>query len=66
MIRNEDTKFKKLFVGGIPYGTSDDSLREFFLKFGAIKEAVVIRDRNTQESKGYGFVSMPALAVERR
>lgn len=57
MIRNEDTKFKKLFVGGIPYGTSDDSLREFFLKFGAIKEAVVIRDRNTQESKGYGFVT---------
>lgn len=57
MIRHEDTKFKKLFVGGIPYGTNDEALREFFLKFGAIKEAVVIRDRITQESKGYGFVT---------
>lgn len=65
MIRHEDTKFKKLFVGGIPYGTNDEALREFFLKFGAIKEAVVIRDRITQESKGYGFVSMTAFSFAR-
>jgi len=57
MIRHEDTKLTKLFVGGIPYDTDDDSLRKFFAEFGEIKEAVVIRDRDTQKSKGYGFVT---------
>lgn len=61
MIRQEDTKLTKLFVGGIPYDTDDDSLRDFFLQFGEIKEAVVIRDRDTLKSKGYGFVSVGAF-----
>lgn len=57
MIRDEDTRLTKLFVGGIPYDTDNDSLRGFFIKFGKIKEAVVIRDRDTLKSKGYGFVT---------
>jgi len=57
MIRQEDNRLTKLFVGGIPYDTDDDSLREFFIQYGEIKEAVVIRDRDTLKSKGYGFVS---------
>lgn len=60
MIRDEDTRLTKLFVGGIPYDTDNDSLRGFFIKFGKIKEAVVIRDRDTLKSKGYGFVSVVA------
>lgn len=64
MIRHEDTKLTKLFVGGIPYDTDDESLREFFVQFGEIKEAVVIRDRDTLQSKGYGFVSAAAFAVQ--
>lgn len=63
MIRHEDTKLTKLFVGGIPYDTNDDSLRDHFQQFGEIIEAVVIRDRDTFQSKGYGFVSIAALAV---
>lgn len=63
MIRYEDTRLTKLFVGGIPYDTDNDSLREFFVQFGDIKEAVVIRDRETLQSKGYGFVSIAAIAV---
>lgn len=63
MIRHEDTKLTKLFVGGIPYDTDDDSLRDHFAQFGEIIEAVVIRDRDTTLSKGYGFVSIAALAV---
>lgn len=55
MNRN-DTKFTKLFVGGIPYDTSDETLREYFTQFGDIVEAVVIRDRDNN-SRGYGFVS---------
>ena len=44
-------------MGGLPYHTSDQSLREFFNAFGEIEEAVVIHDRATGKSKGYGFVS---------
>lgn len=58
MIRQEDNRLTKLFVGGIPYDTDDDSLRENFIQYGEIKEAVVIRDRDTLKSKGYGFVSL--------
>ena len=44
-----------LFVG-LPYHTTDETLRAFFLKFGDIEEAVVINDRSTGKSRGYGFV----------
>ena len=63
MIRNEDTKLTKLFVGGLPYDTNDHSLREFFEQFGEIREAVVIRERETSKSKGYGFVSNIAVTL---
>jgi hypothetical protein len=62
----KDTTFTKIFVGGLPYHTTDQSLREFFEQFGGIDEAVVITDRNTGKSKGYGFVTMSdKLAAER-
>lgn len=48
---------RKIFVGGLPYETTDAKLREFFEQFGPIEEAVVITDRATQKSRGYGFVS---------
>lgn len=57
-ITQKDTTFTKIFVGGLPYHTTDKSLREFFDKFGEIEEAVVITDRQTGKSRGYGFVTM--------
>jgi len=54
----KDTTFTKIFVGGLPYHTTDETLRAFFLKFGDIEEAVVINDRSTGKSRGYGFVSI--------
>ena len=54
----KDTTFTKLFVGGLPYSTTSDGLRAFFIQFGEIDEAVVINDRETGKSKGYGFVTM--------
>lgn len=53
----KDTKYTKIFVGGLPYHTTDESLREHFQGYGDIEEAVVITDRQTGKSKGYGFVS---------
>lgn len=58
VIQQKDTTFTKIFVGGLPYHTTDKSLREFFDKFGDIEEAVVITDRQTGKSRGYGFVTM--------
>lgn len=56
----KDTTFTKIFVGGLPYHTTDSSLRKYFEGFGDIEEAVVITDRQTGKSRGYGFVSGPA------
>lgn len=54
----KDTTWTKLFVGGLPYHTTDKSLRDHFAVFGDIEEAVVITDRQTNKSRGYGFVSI--------
>uniref|UniRef100_A0ABD2VT84 RRM domain-containing protein n=1 Tax=Trichogramma kaykai TaxID=54128 RepID=A0ABD2VT84_9HYME len=54
----KDTTWTKLFVGGLPYHTTDKSLREHFTVYGDIEEAVVITDRQTGKSRGYGFVIM--------
>lgn len=48
---------KKLFVGGLSWGTNDDSLRAAFARFGEITEAKVITDRETGRSRGFGFVT---------
>nr|XP_060628036.1 RNA-binding protein 38 [Anolis sagrei ordinatus] len=54
----KDTTFTKIFVGGLPYHTTDASLRKYFEGFGDIEEAVVITDRQSGKSRGYGFVTM--------
>ena len=56
-MNQKDTTFTKIFVGGLPYHTTDQSLKQFFQKFGNIEEAVVITDRTTGKSRGYGFVN---------
>nr|XP_057946304.1 RNA-binding protein 38-like [Doryrhamphus excisus] len=62
----KDTTFTKIFVGGLPYHTSDASLRKYFESFGDIDEAVVITDRQTGKSRGYGFVTMTERGAAER
>jgi hypothetical protein len=50
----------KLFVGGLSWGTTDDTLREAFERFGEVTEAKVVMDRETGRSRGFGFVSFAA------
>lgn len=52
-----DTTFTKIFVGGLAWETQRETMRRYFEQFGEILEAVVITDKNTGRSKGYGFVS---------
>ncbi|XP_066551370.1 cold-inducible RNA-binding protein B isoform X3 [Amia ocellicauda] len=47
----------KLFVGGLNFDTDEQSLESIFAKYGAISEVVVIKDRETQRSRGFGFVT---------
>ena len=46
----------KLFVGGLPFSTTDDELKDLFAAHGAVASATVVRDRDSGRSKGFGFV----------
>lgn len=48
----------KLYVGGLPYSMSDDDLAEAFKAYGNVESAVVIKDRDSGQSKGFGFVEL--------
>jgi cold-inducible RNA-binding protein len=48
---------KKLFVGGLAWAITTDELREAFASFGDIEDAIVITDRFSGRSKGFGFVT---------
>lgn len=56
-----DTTFTKVFVGGLPWETPTEEMRRYFEQFGEILEAVIITDKITGKSKGYGFVSIFSL-----
>jgi RNA recognition motif-containing protein len=46
----------KLFVGGLPFSTTDDELQAAFASYGSVASAKVITDRETGRSRGFGFV----------
>ena len=52
----------KLYVGNLPYSTTADDLREMFAQAGTIKEVILVTDRETRRSKGFGFVEMSTQA----
>jgi RNA recognition motif-containing protein len=49
---------KRIYVGGLPYSTTDQVLSDMFAAYGAVASANVITDRYTGDSKGFGFVEM--------
>lgn len=52
-----DTTYTKVFVGGLAWETQKETMKKYFEQFGEILEAVVITDKTTGRSKGYGFVT---------
>lgn len=49
--------FSKLFIGGLKWDTSKESLRSHFEKFGSINECVIMMDPMTGKSRGFGFIT---------
>ncbi|OGI71618.1 hypothetical protein A3B84_01260 [Candidatus Nomurabacteria bacterium RIFCSPHIGHO2_02_FULL_35_13] len=48
----------KLYVGGLPYSVQEDALKELFAQAGNVTSAVIIMDKMSGRSKGFGFVEM--------
>ncbi len=48
----------KLYVGGLPYSTQEDALKEHFAQAGNVVSCVIIMDKMSGRSKGFGFVEM--------
>ena len=53
----EPEQLRKLFIGGLSFETTDDSLREHFEKWGTLTDCVVMRDPQTKRPRGFGFVT---------
>lgn len=49
---------KKLYVGGLAYSVTDTQLQQLFASYGKVESANVITDRETDRSRGFGFVEM--------
>lgn len=49
---------KKLFVGNLPFSTTNEQLQEMFAAAGTVETANVVFDRDSGRSRGYGFVEM--------
>ena len=49
---------KKIYVGNLPWNTTDDDLRELFATYGAVESSAVVNDRETGRPRGFGFVEM--------
>lgn len=49
---------RKLYVGNLPYSSTEDTLREAFSQSGSVDSVTIIIDRDTGRSKGFGFVEM--------
>ena len=53
---------QKLFIGGLSFSTSTERLRETFALAGQVESAAVVTDRDTGQSRGFGFVEMSTVA----
>ncbi len=48
----------RIYVGNLPWSVGDDELRDMFSSYGDVADSVVIRDRETGRSRGFGFVDL--------
>ncbi|XP_030632349.1 heterogeneous nuclear ribonucleoprotein A1a isoform X1 [Chanos chanos] len=58
----EPEQLRKLFIGGLSFETTDESLRAHFEQWGTLTDCVVMRDPNTKRSRGFGFVTYSSVS----
>ena len=56
---------KKVYVGNLPFQTTEDDLSNLFSQVGPVESVSIITDRDTGRSKGFGFVSMDSEAADK-
>jgi RNA recognition motif-containing protein len=49
---------KNIYVGNLDFGTTEEQLRDLFVAYGAVERVTVVRDRDTGQPRGFGFVEM--------
>jgi cold-inducible RNA-binding protein len=52
---------QKLFIGGLPFSTSTDELSQLFNQVGGVESASIVNDRDTGQSRGFGFVEVATV-----
>ncbi|CAK8682731.1 uncharacterized protein LOC143470186 isoform X2 [Clavelina lepadiformis] len=60
---NEPEQQRKLFIGGLNFDTTDDSLREYFNQFGEVTDCIVMKDPKSKKSRGFGFVTFRRIMM---
>ena len=55
---------KKIYVGNLPFTTTDDDLRDLFARHGEVSKASVVMDRESGRSRGFGFVEMETASAD--
>ncbi len=55
---------KRMYVGNLPYSSSEDDVRDLFSQYGDVGDVNVVEDRETGRSRGFGFVEMNEAQAE--
>ena len=53
----QESQYRKIFVGGLPHNLSDEEFKAYFVKFGDIEDSAILRDKRTGKPRGFGFVT---------
>jgi cold-inducible RNA-binding protein len=53
---------KNIFVGNIDFDTNEDNLRQLFAAYGQVNQVTIVKDRDTGQPRGFGFVEMATVA----
>ena len=53
---DDQNRMKKLFIGGVAFSTTDEDFFQYFAKYGELEDCVIIREKDTGQSRGFGCV----------
>lgn len=61
-LNDEERRARKLFIGGVSFNTTDEDFFQYFAKFGELEDCVLIREKDTGQSRGFGYVSTDKMS----